>query len=140
MKGMVLAIRPGAEHTNEGVTRRISTSDRPKLIGRQGGLPVARVAPALPEIHVTQHADHLEFDDELVHGEEFGGEFANQNVVAGDDDAPLHFLGSWASPGQPSTQAGSSAGSLAPTAVHPLHPPLIPVIRLNSLPLRPHDA
>jgi hypothetical protein len=40
------------------------------------------IVPALREMHVAQPADHLEFNADLVLGQEVGGIFANDHVVA----------------------------------------------------------
>jgi hypothetical protein len=48
---------------------------------------------ALQEMHIAQRADDLEFDDDLVLDQQVGGKFANDNVVAKDDDS-----GCWTPP------------------------------------------
>src|ERR1700722_17582429 len=69
------------EHAKEGVMRRISTWDRPKLISRpKGGLGLAgrpQVVPASRQMHVAQGWDYLEFDDDLVLDYQVGGIFAD---------------------------------------------------------------
>jgi hypothetical protein len=72
------------------MTRRISTLDRPKLISRHRAFARRpQVIPALRDMHVTQRADHLEFDDDLVLDDHVGGIIANDHVVVKDHDSPL---------------------------------------------------
>jgi hypothetical protein len=60
----------GTEHAKEGMIRRISTWDRPKLISRHKGWLGAsgrrHVVPELRQMHVAQRGDYSEFDDDLV--------------------------------------------------------------------------
>jgi hypothetical protein len=86
--------------------RRISTLDQPKSIDRHGGglgfgacrsaasrscLRKAASAgrPALRDMHVTQRAGHLGFDDDQILDYQADGIFANDYVVVKDHDSPL---------------------------------------------------
>jgi hypothetical protein len=48
-----------------------------------------QVIPVLRDMHVTQRANHLGFDDDLVLDQEVGGKFANNHLVVKDHDSPL---------------------------------------------------
>ena len=150
-----------SEHASEGtghrrgVTRRISTLGRPKLISRHKGSPVARKSLRLcGRCTALSGATTLSSAMTWFLDQQAGGIFANDHAIAKDDGTPLlnpNFRISWARALSEAFSTNPCPGELATLNAHKMirwgagpnnraSPTslLIPLIRLKSLPCRPY--
>jgi hypothetical protein len=112
----------GTGHAKEGVTRRISTLGRPKLIGRDSDWPIARKSLRLcGRCTSLSGATTLSSAMTWFLDQQAGGIFANDHAIAKDDGTPLlnpNFRISWARALSEAFSTNPCPGKLATLNAH----------------------